>query len=68
MKRELRKELSLGLGGLAIYLILNRFTTLPDMVLGILMGISFAFGVVGLLPAKIYNNLKVWKKGLFRNA
>jgi hypothetical protein len=66
--KKFRKELSLGLGFLALYFILSRFSSLPSFFLGGLMGLSLCLMLVGALPDKVYQRLKDRKKKLFRSA
>lgn len=58
----MKKESTIGVVVLGLFIILNRFTSTPDLILGILAGIGICFGVIGLLPNKTYDVLKAWKK------
>jgi hypothetical protein len=62
MKRKMRKELSLGLLCYSIALILKHLVPMPEIIFGILMGLSLSLEIVGVLPEKAYNSLKEWKK------
>jgi len=58
----MRKELKIGILTLVLYIILERFTSTPDFVLGMLIGLSIAYNLLGLLPDSAYNKFKEWKK------
>jgi hypothetical protein len=64
--RKKRKELSIGFIFYAVYLILNQFFIdfVPQVVLGFMFGLGLCFLIVGILPDKIYNNIKGFKKRL----
>lgn len=64
--KDMRRELQIGLLAGVLYIILNRFTSTPDLFLGLLMGLALCLYIVGLLPEKIYTRLKAWKKALIK--
>jgi hypothetical protein len=57
-----RKEVRIGILALVLNLILGRFTSTPAFVSGVLIGLSFCFNLIGILPESTYNKLKGWKK------
>ncbi|MBU5593140.1 hypothetical protein KQI89_15430 [Clostridium sp. MSJ-4] len=67
MKTEMRKELKIGWGAFTISLILNCFFDVPKMVMGILMGLSISFFIVGALQERVYQGLKHRKKSFVEN-
>ena len=62
----MKKEIRVGLIFFASFIILQRFTILPNFGLGIIMGICLACFVLGLLPAKIYETIKNTKNKVFQ--
>ena len=58
----MKKELKIGILTLALFIILERFTSTPDFVLGMLIGLSIAYNLLALLPDSAYNKFKAWKK------
>jgi MFS superfamily sulfate permease-like transporter len=62
----MKKEIRIGLVLFASFIILQRFSALPDFVLGIIMGICLACFILGLLPTKISETIKSKKNKLFR--
>lgn len=58
----MRKELKIGLICFVISIVLNRFTSAHDFILGALTGLGLCFMVVGMLPDKVYKALKGCKK------
>jgi len=58
----MRNELKIGILSLVLYIILERFTSTPDFVLGMLIGLSIAYNLLALLPDSAYNKVKAWKK------
>ena len=61
-----KKEIRVGLIFFATFIILQRFSALPDFVLGVIMGICLACFILGLLPTKIYETIKSKKNKFFR--
>lgn len=61
----MRKELSIGLIAFGLGLAANQFFQLPEFVMGVLLGISLCFEIIGSLPEKAYQTLKQKKKMLF---
>jgi len=53
----MRIELRTGIVFLACYLILQRFMVLPDIFMGILMGLCISSIIVGILPVKAYETV-----------
>jgi len=58
----MRKEFRTGIVFLACYLILQRFMALPDIFMGMLMGLCVSFIIVGILPIKAYEAISNNKK------
>ncbi len=54
----MRKELKIGMVAGGVSILLNRFTSTPDFLLGMLTGISICFTIVGLLSNNKYKKLK----------
>ena len=47
----------------AAYLTLNRlWSSLPDFLLGVLVGLSLVLLIVGLQPAESWRKLRKWKR------
>ena len=64
MKTEKQRLLAL-IGALcgAAYLTFNRlWPSLPDFLLGVLVGLSLVLLIVGLLPAENWRKLRKWKR------
>ncbi|MDL2233529.1 hypothetical protein LJC63_08150 [Ruminococcaceae bacterium OttesenSCG-928-L11] len=61
MLEKIRKESYIGIGLLAAYLLLMRFTPLPDIFLAILLGLGLCAIVIGILPEHIYEKIKLLK-------
>lgn len=64
MKREMKKELQVGLGLFALTLILRRFFAVPELFVGILMGLSISLMTVSAIPENVRQALKQWKKSI----
>lgn len=64
--KKMRREIRFGLLAYALYIVLNRFTSVPDLFLGILMGMTLCFYTLGLLPEKLYTRLKAWKRAVIK--
>ena len=62
MQRKMRIELTVGIGILAVALILRQFTPAPEFALGLLFGLSICLEIIGVLPDKAYNSLKHFKQ------
>jgi hypothetical protein len=60
----MRREIRIGLVFFASFIILQRFSVLPDIFLGIIMGISICSFVIGLLPPTAYNAISDFKNNL----
>lgn len=60
----MRKELYIGLFALSLSLMLKQFFTVPEVIMGILLGVSISLEFIGMLPEKIYQKIKWWKKSL----
>ncbi|HHT38113.1 MAG TPA: hypothetical protein GXZ95_01705 [Mollicutes bacterium] len=56
------KETNIGVGLLALYLVLDRFTSLPDLLLGFILGIGISLFLVGMLSQETRERLKGVKK------
>ncbi|WP_461637556.1 hypothetical protein [Labilibaculum euxinus] len=56
------KKLMMSMVALALYFVLKRFISTPDFVLGILIGTSICFSLIGLLSVERYQRLKKWKR------
>ena len=56
------KETNIGVGFLALYLVLDRFTSLPDLLLGFILGIGISLFLVGMLSQETRERLKGVKK------
>ena len=48
----------------AVYLVLNRFIQISDLISGCLLGLSLLFLVMGLMPEKSYLKIKQLKKSV----
>ena len=47
----------------AAYLVLNRAVpTVPELLLGLLLGLALALMIVGLLPGESWRKLGKWKR------
>lgn len=57
----MRKELKIGLICFVMSIVLSRFTSTHDFILGALTGLGICFIVVGRLPDKAYRALRSWK-------
>jgi hypothetical protein len=64
--KDMRREFFMGLITGGLFIVLNRFTSVPDLFLGLLMGLTLCFYMVGLLPEKIYTRLKTWKRAVIK--
>lgn len=58
----MRQELRAGILLQSIYLILDRFFTVPDFILGLLLGLGLCLIIIGILPEKAYTKIKQLKK------
>jgi len=54
VNKKMRKELRTSIVFFACYLILQRFMALPDIFMGILMGLCISCLITGILPIKAY--------------
>ena len=64
MKRKLRNEQIIGLLLFALYCILYRFSEMPHLVLGGLIGVSVCLMLIGGLSEAQYNTLKSFKRSI----
>ncbi|MBN2596312.1 hypothetical protein [Labilibaculum sp.] len=55
-------KLMMSMVTLCLYFVLKRFTATPDFLLGILIGTSICFSLIGLLSIERYQRLKKWKR------
>lgn len=62
MKREMRKELVIGLLLFACYQTLHQFVTIPELLSGVILGFVIVFELIGAMPDTAYLKLKAWKK------
>lgn len=65
-KDRMRNERFIGAFILGVYLVIYRFFNVPALFLGLLLGISLYFIVIGMLPENSYVKVKKWKSS-FRN-
>ncbi len=61
----MRREGSIGYILLFIYIITKRFFNVPDIFLGIIIGLSLCFMLIAILSKDSYDKLKKWKKSIF---
>lgn len=66
MNKNIRTELKMGITLFALYLVLNRFSSAPDFIIGFLAGLSLFLEVIGFLPEKAYQKMKNLKRTLFK--
>lgn len=66
MERKIRRELQIGWGIFVITLILKQFFQVPEMAMGMLMGLAISLMLVGSLSEKAYQGLKHWKKSFVK--
>ncbi|WP_291580899.1 hypothetical protein [Clostridium sp. UBA6640] len=66
MKTRMRRELQIGWIVFVLYLIINCFFAVHELVMGVLAGLSISFLIVGALPEKVYRGLKRWKKSFVK--
>ena len=59
MKKKL--FIPIGVFALGLYIVLNRYTETPELILGLLLGLSICFNLFGLLTAPLIKRLK-WNK------
>lgn len=59
----MRKELRIGFLLQGIFLIINRFLNTPDLISGLLMGLSLLYLIIGIMPGKVYVKIKEIKNG-----
>lgn len=62
----MRKELTIGLLIYGITMITSQFISLPEFVMGLLMGLAICFELTGLINDRAYEKLKNDKKTIFR--
>jgi hypothetical protein len=63
----MRNESRIGIIAVALLIILNRFTSVSDLLLGLLAGLGICFIIIGSLPEKTYSKLKDWKTSIIRS-
>lgn len=64
MKTAVQRRFALA-GGLfgAVYLVLNDLLpSLPELLLGLLLGLGMVFLLLGLLPGEGWRRLRKWKR------
>lgn len=66
MKRDLRKELKIGILVYAAALLLKQFFNVPEIIAGALLGFAICFELIGILPESRYQKLKAFKRKIFR--
>lgn len=57
----MNRQLKIGLGGLAVYIVFNRFMEIPEILQGIVFGIAAIFLIIGILPEHVRAKIKAWK-------
>lgn len=62
----MRNELKIGLLLYAVTLALRCFTSVPEFLMGLLLGLAICFEIVGILPENAYHRIKRFKKKLFK--
>ena len=62
---DMRKELKFGLAFNALALLLQQFTNAPEPVMGFLLGMAICLMLIGILPEKSYQRIKVYKRSMF---
>ena len=60
MRRDLRKEVKIGL------LVCAGTLTMEQFIKGVMLGFGICYELIGLLPEEKYQRLKAKKKELFR--
>ena len=66
MRRDLRKEVKIGLLVCAGPLTMEQFFAVPEFIKCVMLGIGICFELIGLLSEEKYQRLKAKKKELFR--
>ena len=66
MKKEMRKELCVGVVLNAIFFALIVVFSVPSLILGVVFSLGICFTIIGILPEHAYTNLKNRKKSLFQ--
>lgn len=62
----MRKEFGIGLLTFGLALTLKQFIDVPEFFMGLLLGFSICFEILGVLPEKTYLKIKEIKRSLFR--
>lgn len=65
MKKQMRKELRIGLLLFAAAMVLKNFDILPEFLHGALLGLAICFELIGALSEEKYRRLKAWKRSIF---
>lgn len=60
----MKEESRFGIILHAVYLVLNRFIQISDLISGCLLGLSLLFLVMRLMPEKSYLKIKQLKKSV----
>lgn len=64
-KNEMRWELRVGLLLLAVSLVLRQFCSPPDFLMCFLLGATFTFELLAIIPEPARRKMKTWKQTLF---
>lgn len=64
MKNEMRRELRWGLLCYALPLFLNQLFHVPELFMGLFLGLAICLETVGILPERAYNRIKSFKRCL----
>lgn len=62
----MRKETRIGILAILIFQIANRFLSLPDFIAVIIHGLGMCLIFIGIMPDKVYEKIKSWKRSLFK--
>lgn len=65
MKKQMRKELRIGLLLFAATMVLKNFGILPEFLHSMFLGLAICFELIGVLSEEKYRRLKAWKRSIF---
>lgn len=65
MRKKIRKELAWGLMFYGVSITLNQFFDVPEMIMGVCMGLTICLEIIGILSDASYERLKAWKRSLW---
>ncbi|NMA83434.1 MAG: hypothetical protein GX962_06180 [Epulopiscium sp.] len=66
MEIKMRREFKIGWAIFVLSLILKQFFDVPEIVMGILLGLGISLLIIGSLYEETHQKLRSWKKSFIK--